>query len=100
MLQLVTRLKSPDAVMLAIVSGSAASEPAAPVETVMIARTVCAPGVTDGGSNAHDVCGGRLPFAQLSVISLLYGPFCGAIVTTYVAVPPGDTVTLAGDTSK
>ena len=39
--------------------------------------------------------GGRL--LQPSVISLLYGPLCGAIVIVYVAVWPVDTVTLPGD---
>ena len=48
-----------------------------------------------GGSNEQAVPGGRL--LQPSVISLLYGPLCGAIVIVYVAVCPVDTVTLTGD---
>jgi hypothetical protein len=43
----------------------------AAVEIVSVDRTGLRPGVTVGGLNAHAVCGGRLPLAQLSVISLL-----------------------------
>src|SRR5262245_59828091 len=49
----------------------------------IVSRVVTGPlrGVTVGGLKSQVVCGGRLPLAQLSVISLLYGPFCGVMVT-------------------
>src|SRR4029077_14070520 len=40
----------------------------------------------------------RLPLAQLSVISLLYGPFCGETVTVCVLDPPAANVADAGAT--
>src|SRR5262249_36224518 len=70
------------------------------VETGRVEGTGFGPGVTVGGSNAHVVCGGRLPLAQLSVISVLYAPFCGVIVTTCVLVAPAGSVAIGGATSS
>ena len=71
----------------------------ASVDTVSrdVAPTV--PGTTVGGSNAHVVCGGRLPLAQLNVTGVLYGPPCGAIVTTCELVCPAASVTAGGETA-
>src|SRR5438105_5611525 len=56
----------------AMTAGRVAGD-AAPVRAVVVtvSRDVTGPlrGVTVGGSNVHVVCGGRLPLAQLSVIS-------------------------------
>src|SRR5262249_30961382 len=76
----------------AIVRGLAAAVVAAVravVDTVSVERTGLAPGVTVGGLNVQVVCGGRLPLAQLRVISVLYAPFCGVMVTTCVLLAPG-----------
>src|SRR6478736_9053465 len=69
------------------------------VETVIVARAGVRPGVTVGGSNAQVVCGGRLPLAQLNVISELYGPLTGVTVTTWLLVAPAASVASGGETS-
>ena len=81
--------------------GSDASEAAeiAAVEMVSRDRAPVDPGTTVGGSNAQEVCGGRLPLAHESVTSLLYGPPCGVTVTTCVLVPPAAMLMAGGDTS-
>jgi hypothetical protein len=56
----------------------------AKVETVSCDVAPAVPGTTTGGLNTHDVCGGRLPAAQLKVTGVLYGPFCGVTVTMCV----------------
>src|SRR3954453_17001367 len=70
------------------------------VDTVSVDRTAFAPGVTVGGSKVHVVCGGRLPVEQFNVISVLYGPFCGATATPCLLLPPAVTVAAVGDTSS
>src|SRR5437867_2221590 len=85
-----------------IVGREAGDAAAVRAVVVTVSRDVTGPlrGVTVGGSNAQVVCGGRLPLAQLSVISLLYGPFCGVIVTVCVLDPPATYVADVGDTSS
>src|ERR1043166_2039405 len=69
------------------------------VDTVSVERAAVRPGVTVGGSNVHVVCGGRLPRAQLKVISELYGPLTGETVTTWLLDAPAASVASGGETS-